>query len=182
MVQTEPRSLFVTAIIKSCATSYESGEREDGVYNIDPDGLGTFKVWCDMRNGGGRTVFQRRQDGNGDFYRGWSDYKVGFGDVNGEFWLGLDKLHRLSNSGQNVLRIDLMDFDGSKAHAKYGSFSVASEADNYTLNVGNFTGKHGIVSFELKGIKYLQRLRFIVLFYLAMCVTAFIATDCLSIL
>ena len=156
--------------MKSCAKLYESGEREDGVYNVDPDSLGTFKVWCDMKNGGGWTVFQRRQDGSEDFYRGWSDYKVGFGDVNGEFWLGLDKLHRLSNSGQNILRIDLMDFDGSTAYAKYGSFSVASEADNYTLNVGNFTGKNGIniVSFELKGIKYLQRLRLIILLYLAM--------------
>ena len=170
--------------MKSCAKLYESGETEDGVYSIDPDGLGTFKVWCDMKNNGGWTVFQRRQDGSEDFYRGWSDYKVGFGDVNGEFWLGLDKLHRLSNSGQNVLRIDLIDFEGSTAFAKYGLFSVASDADNYTLNVGNFTGKHGInnVSFELKGIKYLQRLRFIVLSFLAMCVTAFIATDYLRIL
>ena len=89
-----------------------------------------------------------------DFYRDWSDYKVGFGDVNGEFWLGLDKLHRLSNSGQNILRIDLMHFYGSTAYAEYGSFSVASEADNYKLNVGDFQGKYGIVSLELKGIKY----------------------------
>ena len=115
MVQTEPRSLLVTAIIKSCSKLYESGEREDGVYSIDPDGLGTFKVWCDMKNSGGWTVFQRRQDGSENFYRGWSDNKACFRDVNGEFWLGLDKLHRLSSSDQNVLRIDLMDFDGSTA-------------------------------------------------------------------
>ena len=136
--------------MKSCAKLYESGERGDGVYNIDPDGLGTFKVWCDMKNGGGWTVFQRRQDGSEDFYRDWSDYKVGFGDVNGEFWLGLDILHRLSNSGQNILRIDLMDFYGSTPYAEYGSFSVASEADNYKLNVGDFQGKYSIVSLELK--------------------------------
>ena len=120
---------------------YESGERKDGVYNVDPDGLGTFKVWCDMTNGEGWTVFQRRQDGSENFYRGWSDYKVGFGDVNREFWLGLDKLHRLSNSGQNVLRIDLMDFENTTAYAKYTTFSVGSESDNYTLNVGGFQGK-----------------------------------------
>ena len=112
------------------------------MYDIDPDGLGTFKVWCDMKNGEGWTVVQRRQDGSEDFYRGWSDYKAGFGDVNGEFWLGLDKIHRLSNSGENVLRIDLWDFDGTTAYAIYTTFFVASEADNYRLNVGDFEGKY----------------------------------------
>ena len=115
--------------------------RKDGVYAINPDGQGSFQVRCDMSTDrGGWIVFQRRQNGSQDFRLGWSDYKAGFGDLNGEFWLGLDKIHRLSKSGQNVLRVDLMDFDNAEAYAKYGTFSVADELDKYRLNIGSYSG------------------------------------------
>ncbi|XP_028391558.1 ficolin-2-like [Dendronephthya gigantea] len=129
---------------RSCAHLYGLGVRKDGVYTINPDGLGSFQVRCNMStDGGGWTVFQRRQDGSHDFYLGWSDYKAGFGDLNGEFWLGLDKIHRLWKSGQNVLRVDLMDFNGAERYAKYGTFSVADESDKYRLNIGSYSGNVG---------------------------------------
>ncbi|XP_028390858.1 ficolin-2-like [Dendronephthya gigantea] len=128
----------------SCAHLYNLGEIKDGVYTIDPDGSGSFQVRCDMsRDGGGWTVFQRRQDGSQDFFRGWSDYKAGFGNLSGEFWLGLDKIRRLTKSGQNVLRVDLMDFNNTEAYAKYENFSVADESDKYRLNIGNYSGDAG---------------------------------------
>lgn len=112
------------------------------MYTIDPDGLGAFQVWCDMEtDSGGWTVFQRRQDANTDFYRKWQEYKIGFGDMENNFWLGLNSLHRLTKSGENVLRVDLVDFDLTNAYAKYDVFIVASESEGYKLNLGSYSGK-----------------------------------------
>lgn len=33
-------------------------------------------------------VFQRRQDGSINFFRGWEAYRDGFGKLTGEHWLG----------------------------------------------------------------------------------------------
>ncbi|CAB4035975.1 angiopoietin-2-like isoform X2, partial [Paramuricea clavata] len=125
---------------KSCASLYKAGFRYDGVYTINPDDSESFQVSCDMQtDGGGWTVFQRRQDASVDFYRGWQEYKDGFGDLNGNFWIGLEKIRRLTKSYQNILRVDLTDFTNEKAYAKYGTFSVASESEFYKLKVYSFS-------------------------------------------
>ncbi|XP_063425570.1 ryncolin-1-like [Mytilus trossulus] len=94
-------------------------------------------------DGGGWTVFQRRQDGKVDFYRGWSEYVKGFGDVNTEFWLGNDKLHDLTSQGSYELRVDLEDFNGDKAYAKYSTFNIGDQSTNYILIVNGYSGTAG---------------------------------------
>jgi len=98
-------------------------------------------VFCDQKtSGGGWTVFQKRRDGSVDFFRPWDDYKRGFGNLNGEFWLGLDKIHRLTASNSNKLRVDLEDINGNTAFAEYSSFAVASERVKYQLSLGSYSG------------------------------------------
>ena len=125
---------------ENCAELYKSGEKISGVYTIDPDGSGAFDVFCDQKTaGGGWTVFQKRLDGSVDFYRGWADYKRGFGNLNGEFWLGLDKIHRLTKT-KNKLRVDLEDTTGKTAYAEYNMFAVTSEKTKYQLSLGKYSG------------------------------------------
>ncbi|XP_028403384.1 ryncolin-1-like [Dendronephthya gigantea] len=94
-------------------------------------------------SGGGWTVFQRRLDGSVDFYRGWQDYKQGFGNLSGEYWLGLDKIHRMTNILENELRIDMEDTSRNTRYAYYDSFKVSSENEKYKLNVGGYDGTAG---------------------------------------
>ncbi|CAH3159748.1 unnamed protein product, partial [Porites lobata] len=132
------------SVYKNCAEIYQFGIKINGVYKINPDGLGEFEVYCDQKTaGGGWTVFQKRQDGSVDFYRPWDDYKRGFGNLNGEFWLGLDKIHRLTVSGSYKLRVDLEDLHGSTAFAQYSSFAVTSERAKYQLSLGSYSGTAG---------------------------------------
>ena len=111
---------------------------------MNPDGKGAFLVYCDMStDGGGWTVFQRRQDGSVDFYRGWDNYKSGFGQLTAEFWLGNDKIHRLTASRARSLRVELGDWNGAKAYAKYGKFYIGDEQAKCRLEVGSYSGTAG---------------------------------------
>ena len=93
-----------------------------------------------QQTGGGWVVFQKRLDGSVDFYRGWDDYKRGFGNLNGEFWLGLDKIHRLTKE-RSRLHVDLEETTGKTAYAEYDFFGVASERSKYKLSLGTYSGK-----------------------------------------
>ena len=88
-------------------------------------------------------MFQRRQDGSVDFYRGWNDYKVGFGQLTAEFWLGNDKIHRLMASRPRSLRVEAEDWIGTRAYAKYGKFNIGDEQAQYRLEVGSYSGTAG---------------------------------------
>ena len=136
---------FVGRATPNCADRYNSGLTTNGVFKIDPDELQGFNVFCDQTTaGGGWTVVQKRLDGSVDFYRNWTDYKQGFGNLSGEFWLGLDKIHRLTSQTNNKLRVELEDIKGNMAYAEYDTFAVADEADNYRLSVAGYTGNNKV--------------------------------------
>ncbi|CAG2257181.1 unnamed protein product [Mytilus edulis] len=72
-----------------------------------------FDVYCDMDTAGfGWTVFQTRTDGTINFIRGWSDYKVGFGNLKSEFWLG-DSLMS-SHQNHNGMMFSTTDRDNDR--------------------------------------------------------------------
>nr|XP_044986699.1 microfibril-associated glycoprotein 4 isoform X1 [Jaculus jaculus] len=152
-----------------CDDIYAQGYQADGVYLIYPSGPSVpVPVFCDMTTEGGKwTVFQKRFNGSVSFFRGWNDYKLGFGRADGEYWLGkvgpgrggapsasslltsgrpspgLQNLHLLTLKQKYELRVDLEDFENNTAYAKYVDFSispnaVSAEEDGYTLYVAGF--------------------------------------------
>ncbi|XP_042337484.1 microfibril-associated glycoprotein 4-like [Plectropomus leopardus] len=77
-------------------------------------------------------------DGSVNFYRPWDQYKMGFGNSAGEYWLGLETLHNLTKGKSYELLVNMEDFDGNKMSARYSSFSIDSESEGYRLHVSGF--------------------------------------------
>ncbi|XP_049988755.1 tenascin-X isoform X23 [Alexandromys fortis] len=100
-------------------------------------------VFCDMEtDGGGWLVFQRRMDGQTDFWRDWEEYAHGFGNISREFWLGNEVLHSLTQAGDYSMRVDLRA--GKEAvFAQYDFFRVDSATENYRLHLEGYHGTAG---------------------------------------
>ncbi|XP_048875896.1 angiopoietin-related protein 2-like [Brienomyrus brachyistius] len=128
-----------------CLHALEEEHTDSGMYLVRPEnGNRLMQVWCDQRHDpGGWTVIQRRQDGSVNFFRNWETYKQGFGNIDGEYWLGLENIYWLTNQGTYKLLVTLEDWSGRKVFAEYASFRVESEAEFYKLRVGRYHGNAG---------------------------------------
>ncbi|KAF3823395.1 hypothetical protein GH733_010831 [Mirounga leonina] len=130
---------------QDCAQHLMNGDTLSGVYTIFLNGELSRKlqVYCDMTtDGGGWIVFQRRQNGQTDFFRKWAEYRVGFGNLEDEFWLGLDNIHRITSQGRYELRVDMRDGQEA-AFAYYDKFSVEDGRNLYKLRLGGYNGTAG---------------------------------------
>ena len=150
--KTDESTILPFSLYRDCTEILSKGYLTSGIYKIHPFVQGLYhsnttapvNVYCDMdTDGGGWTVFQRRHNGLVDFYRDWEDYKQGFGYVNGDYWLGLQNLHWLTSTARYELRVDLEDFDGNRAYAKYNSFQIGDERLFYKLILGDYEGTAG---------------------------------------
>ena len=129
-----------------CCLGYNSNN-----YNVKSSGVYTIanfcgvkcsntRVYCDTSSGGGGwTVIQSRKDGSVDFKnRDWVEYEDGFGNLHGEFWIGLRSMHCLTSQGNWELRIDYQLKNGTKSYLHYNKFAIGSAEDQYPLNISGF--------------------------------------------
>jgi len=89
-------------------------------------------------------LIQQNVDGSKSnfFNRSWAEFRVGFNDSSGNFWLGNDLLTKLTLNGRYKLKFDLQSRSSSRLwyYAEYSTFFVLSEESNYTLHVTGYSG------------------------------------------
>ena len=113
-----------------------------GVYKLNRKTFSCIDVYCDMNTTNGEwIVIQRNKIVNlVNFNKNWTDYEEGFGDLNTEFWYGLENIHFLTKNGKWEMRVDYQKNDKGWFYFHYNQFSVGNASEEYPLTVGGFTG------------------------------------------
>ena len=107
-----------SVIVRDCSDL--PADAPSGVHLLQPGLYRPVPAYCDQETDGGNwTVFQRRADvkPRRDFFLGWEAYKWGFGELDAEFWWGLEHLWLTTSllDRRYELRIDMEDFPGREA-------------------------------------------------------------------
>ncbi|XP_028898087.1 ficolin-1 [Zeugodacus cucurbitae] len=158
-----PKRLTYASLPTSCAEAFwEPGSTaRNGINQIkQPLPGGEPKpvyVWCERDPQGGKAwmVVMRRQKGDLDFYRNWGEYKYGFGELNTNFFIGLELLHGFTLQQPSELRIDLTYTNGTTAYVIYDYFAIGSENEKYNLKIlGNPFGSARDRLWAHRGMKF----------------------------
>ena len=96
-------------------------------------------------------LIQQNVDEPSFFNRSWAEFKAEFGDPSGNYWLGNELIHELTANNRYKLRFDLQARNIVYPYwyyAEYSTFIVLSEADNYWLQVGGYSGNASYSAFS----------------------------------
>ncbi|NWT22632.1 ANGL1 protein, partial [Cardinalis cardinalis] len=140
-----PLALINEGPFKDCQQAREAGHANSGIYMIKPKNSNEpMQLWCENSlDPGGWAVIQKRTDGSVNFFRNWDSYKKGFGNIDGEYWLGLENIYMLTNQDNYRLLIELEDWSNKKVYAEYSSFRLEPESEFYRLRLGTYQGNAG---------------------------------------
>uniref|UniRef100_A0A8C4W4F2 Angiopoietin like 1 n=1 Tax=Gopherus evgoodei TaxID=1825980 RepID=A0A8C4W4F2_9SAUR len=108
----------------------EAGHSNSGIYMIKPENSNEpVQLW----------FIQKRNRWICQFLQEWDR----FGNVDGEYWLGLENIYMLTNQDNYRLLIELEDWSNKKVYAEYSSFRLEPESEFYRLRLGTYQGNAG---------------------------------------
>ena len=83
----------------------------------------------------GWITIQQRLNYTVGWHLPWADYKAGFGSIDDEFWLGLERMHLLTSSRPYRLRVEIQARSTEFWYsAEYWSFKIGASV--YSQEIG----------------------------------------------
>lgn len=130
--------------------------QKSAIQEITLNEIQTFSVSCDAELAGpGWMVIQRRVNANENFNRPWADYRLGFGSLSGSFFMGLEKLHKLTVARPHELYVYLKNSEGETRYAHYDNFVIGNASEQYSLKSLTYqTGTAGDALESHLGMKF----------------------------
>ncbi|KAK3105872.1 hypothetical protein FSP39_007547 [Pinctada imbricata] len=110
---------------------------KSGIYYLHIAGERTFPAFCDMETdkGGWTVIMSRERNMAFNFNRTWEDYKRGFGNVSGDYWIGNDIIHKITKHRPSELYFKIHFIRKPEwIWDKYKNVTVQSEGQNYRLS------------------------------------------------
>ncbi|KAK3104167.1 hypothetical protein FSP39_024993 [Pinctada imbricata] len=124
---------------KDCDQVRQAGYIESGIYTLWRDDSNSFKVRCHHEPSNSYTFNQQRVDDSVNFTQPWRLYQYGFGNINGNYWAGLNTIYYLASKGHNVLSVDMLDWNNTYKFTRYSHFYLTDQ-EQYTLSIGGYSG------------------------------------------
>ncbi|KAK3867905.1 hypothetical protein Pcinc_026666 [Petrolisthes cinctipes] len=148
-------SLVTATLPEDCSVALTRGSWLP-LQTIIPPGLTPRQVRCNQDvEGGGWTVIlsrhphpaRQQHPPNSPAHSSSSRYPRSFpahstrwvfGDLDGEFWIGNEVLHALTNQVPLQLRVELTNWEGTTVTATWDHFRIGNESEDYKLSVGSY--------------------------------------------
>lgn len=128
------------------------GYMKTGVYKLWMNSTTSFKIVCIHEKNNSFNVIQRRVDGSVNFNQPWHSYQYGFGNAQGNFWIGLNQIYYFTSTGNTILTVNLQDWAGNNRNARY--YFKLTEPNSYTLSIGQYSGDAGDSMSNNNGMRF----------------------------
>ena len=142
--------------MKDCSELYKMGIKTPGTYTVDPTGnrsnFTQALVNCDEDGWTNIMVRGDYWDPEDNFYRDTWNYKEGFGSLDKEHWLGLDKIYELTKNGDYEMRLRMTDWDDVTKEVFYATFRIIDQTTYGLTATGFYPAHHSEGLFDAFGL------------------------------
>ncbi|XP_078085276.1 fibrinogen-like protein 1-like protein [Mustelus asterias] len=133
---------------RDCNELFEQGFNENGLYVIKPEPVAKMPpivINCNMSyDCSGWTVLHRNtRQSEMTWNETWSAYKYGFGNIQGDHYIGNEYIHFLTTQKWYKARVIMDDEKRGQSYAEYDIFRLGNGMTHYRLHLGAYKGGAG---------------------------------------